>query len=44
MDRWGKPDAFARPLRNVVGHRRAYGYGMLLVRPPSGTACRTSPC
>ena len=37
------PKAFARILRNGVGRHRAYGYGMLLLRPP-GTGRRTSPC
>ncbi len=28
------PEAFAQRLRNGVGRHRAYGYGMLLLRPP----------
>ena len=30
-----EPDAFARLVRRGVGRHRAYGYGMLLLRPPS---------
>ncbi len=30
-----KPDEFARRVRSGVGRHRAYGYGMLLLRPPS---------
>ena len=37
------PKAFAQILRNGVGRHKAYGYGMLLLRPP-GTGRRTSPC
>ena len=38
------PKAFAQILRNGIGRHRAYGYGMLLLRPPPGTGRRTSPC
>ena len=37
------PTAFARLLAHGVGRHRAYGYGMLLLRPP-GAARRFSPC
>ena len=37
------PAVFAKILRNGVGRHRAYGYGMLLLRPPE-TASHTSPC
>ncbi len=37
------PVVFAKILRNGVGRHRAYGYGMLLLRPPE-TASHTSPC
>lgn len=30
-----EPEAFARKLRNGVGRHRAYGYGMMLLRPPN---------
>ena len=32
------PSAFARLLPHGVGRRRAYGYGMLLLRPPNHPA------
>ena len=38
-----KPEVFAQILRNGVGRHRAYGYGMLLLRPP-GTVPHTTPC
>ena len=38
-----KPEVFARILRNGVGRHRAYGYGMLLLRPPR-SAHHASPC
>ena len=34
------PDAFVRRLREGVGRHRAYGYGMLLLRPPDRAAPR----
>lgn len=34
----GKEDEFARVLRKGVGRHRAYGYGMLLLRPPGRPA------
>ena len=37
------PKAFAQILRNGVGRHRAYGYGMLLLRPPETTR-RAAPC
>ena len=37
------PKVFARILRNGVGRHRAYGYGLLLLRPP-GTYRRESSC
>ena len=30
----GVPDSFRRLLRNGIGRHKAYGYGMLLLRPP----------
>ena len=35
-----KSDAFAALLRRGVGRHRAYGYGMLLLRPPSAAPAR----
>ena len=32
------PEAFARQLREGVGRHRAYGYGMVLLRPPNQPA------
>ena len=32
------PEAFARLLANGIGRHRAYGYGMLLLRPPGKPA------
>ena len=32
------PETFARRLREGVGRHRAYGYGMMLLRPPNRTA------
>ena len=32
------PESFARRLRDGVGRHRAYGYGMMLLRPPNRTA------
>ena len=37
------PVVFAQILRNGVGRHRAYGYGMLLLRPPE-PASHTSSC
>ena len=37
------PTVFAQILRSGVGRHRAYGYGMLLLRPPE-TAAHASPC
>ena len=34
----GREDGFARVLRKGVGRHRAYGYGMLLLRPPGRPA------
>jgi CRISPR system Cascade subunit CasE len=35
-----EPAAFARRLREGVGRHRAYGYGMLLLRPPNHPSAR----
>ena len=37
------PSAFARLLPHGVGRHRAYGYGMLLLRPPNHPAPRQAP-
>ncbi len=36
-------ESFARRLRTGVGRHRAYGYGMILLRPPNRTALRSMP-